>query len=300
MDRLRAMAVFARVVACGSMSAAARELGTTPSAVSQTVRALERDAGVALLLRSTRRLAPTAAGRAFHEGCAQMLAAAERAEQALAQQRDAAVGELRVAAPAGFASEYLGPALVPLLRANPRLSLRVEAGDDRTDLVASRIDIAIRVGRLADSTLVARPLATWPVVVCAAPSWIARAGAPADPRELERADWLLHDALGSPQTVEFVRGRERRAIRVRGRVVANDQGTLAHLAREGMGVARQVNPLVAADLAAGRLVRLLPQWSVAPVGVWAVTQQRHRLPAKVRQALSALREYLASRSDGAG
>ena len=159
-----------------------------------------------------------------------MLAAAERAEQALAQQRDAAVGELRIAAPAGFASEYLGPALVPLLRANPRLSLRVEAGDDRADLVASRIDVAIRIGRLADSSLVARPLATWPVVVCAAPEWIERAGTPADPQDLERADWLLHDALGNPQAVDFVRGRERRAIRVRGRVVANDQGTLAKTA----------------------------------------------------------------------
>lgn len=292
------MAVFARVVACGSMSAAARELGTTPSAVSQTVRALERDAGVALLLRSTRRLAPTAAGRAFHEGCAQMLEAAERAEQALAQQRDAAVGELRIAAPAGFASEYLGPALVPLLREHPRLSLRIEAADERVDLVASRIDLAIRIGRLADSSLVARPLATWPVVVCASPDWIARTGEPESPDDLEHADWLLHDALGNPQPVEFVRGRERRTIRVRGRVVANDQGTLAHLARQGLGVARQMIPLVAADLAAGRLARLLPQWSVAPVGVWAVTQQRHRPPAKVRHAIAALKAYLATRAGG--
>jgi len=169
MDKLRRMAVFARVVEAGAMSAAARELGMTASAVSQQIRQLEQETGVVLLHRSTRRLGLTEAGAVFLQGCQAMVQAAQQAEQNLAELRDEPVGDLRIAVPLGFAGEHLSAALAPLLVRHPQLALRVFADDARVDLIEMRIDLAIRVGRLSDSSLVARPLAAWPELLCAAP-----------------------------------------------------------------------------------------------------------------------------------
>ncbi len=274
------------------MSAAARELGMTASAVSQRIRTLERDTGVVLLHRSTRQLSLTAAGASFFDGCAEMLAAARRAEQRLAEQRDAPVGELRIAAPLSFAGQYLAPALAPLLRASPDLQLRIFAADERIDLIESRIDLAVRVGRLADSTLVARPLAQWEETICAAPSYLGQAGFPREPEDLAALDWLILTPLGEPQTLELRRNKEVRCVRVGNRVASNSQASLLHLTREGFGLSRQIEPDVRDDLAAGRLVRVLPDWSFAPIGVFAVTPQREAQPAKVRHAIEALRLYL--------
>jgi DNA-binding transcriptional LysR family regulator len=294
---LKAMAIFARVVECGSMSAAARELGMTASAVSQQIRALEQETGVALLHRSTRRLSLTAAGATFHEGCAEMLAAARRAEQRLAEQRDAPVGELRVSAPLSFSGQYLAPALAPLLRASPQLVLRIFAADERIDLIEARIDLAIRVGRPTDSSLVARPLAQWQEILCAAPAYLRHAGAPNEPEDLSRHTWLNLTPLGEPQTVELYRGKDVRRIRLLGRVASNSQASLLELTREGIGISRQVEPDVREEIASGRLVRVLPDWSFTPIGVWAVTPQREAQPAKVRHAIEALRLYLGGGSD---
>ncbi len=293
------MAIFARVVSCGSMSAAARELGMSASAVSQQIRALESATGVALLLRSTRRLSLTAAGASFHEGCAEMLAAAQRAEQRLAEQRDAPVGELRIAAPLSFAGQYLAPALAPLLRASPRLVLRIFAADERIDLIESRIDLALRVGRPSDSSLVARPLARWEEIICAAPAYLRQIETLHAPEDLAQLAWLILTPLGEPQTLELQRGKESRRVRLSGRVASNSQASLLHLTREGLGLSRQVEPDVREDLASGRLVRVLPDWSFAPIGVWAVTPQREAQPAKVRHAIEALRLYLGGVAEAA-
>ncbi|GAA5175788.1 LysR family transcriptional regulator [Niveibacterium umoris] len=295
MDRLRAMAIFARVVDTGSMSAAARALGLSTSAVSQQIRALEADTGVVLLHRSTRRLTLTAAGSGFYEGCAEMLAAAERAEQRLAEQRDAPVGELWVTAPMSFASAHLGPALAPLLRANPQLTLRVFATDARLDLIESRIDLAIRVGALSDSSQVARRLAQWQGVLVASPAWISQNAPVREPEDLTRADFLLLTPLGEPQEVVLSRGGDVRRLRLKGRIASDSQQTTLALARLGLGIAREVDADVGDDLARGALARVLPEWTLPPVGVWAVTPQRDAQPAKVRHAIEALRHYLDAR-----
>ena len=289
---LKAMAIFARVVECGSMSAAARELGMTASAVSQQIRALEQETGVALLHRSTRRLSLTAAGATFFEGCAEMLAAARRAEQRLAEQRDAPVGELRISAPLSFSGQYLAPALAPLLRASPQLVLRIFAADERIDLIEARIDLAIRVGRPTDSSLVARPLTQWQEILCAAPAYLRQAGTPNEPEDLSRHTWLNLTPLGEPQTIELHRGKDVRRVRLLGRVASNSQASLLQLTHEAIGISRQVEPDVREDIASGRLVRVLPEWSFTPIGVWAVTPQREAQPAKVRHAIEALRLHL--------
>src|SRR6516225_6034989 len=157
MDDLKPLAVFAEVVDAGSMSAAARRLGMSPSAVSQTIRALEQHGGVTLLHRSTRKLALTEAGERYYPHCQRLLEAARAAAQSLQQARDAPTGELRVSAPVGFAI-HIAPALAPLLAEAPQLRLRLLVDDAMIDLIDARIDVAIRIGRLADSSWVARRL----------------------------------------------------------------------------------------------------------------------------------------------
>lgn len=145
MDSLKGMAIFATVVDKGSMAAAAQSLGMTPSAVSQQIRKLESRAQVTLLHRTTRRLTLTEAGEAFYRSCAQMLAIAEEAERRLGEWRDAPVGELRLAAPVGFSGTLITQALKPLLENHRQLRLQLFFQDERIDLVAERIDLAIRV-----------------------------------------------------------------------------------------------------------------------------------------------------------
>jgi DNA-binding transcriptional LysR family regulator len=294
MDKLRRMALFARVVETGAMSAAARELGMSPSAVSQQIRQLEGETGVALLHRSTRKLTLSEAGAAFYEGCAAMVAAAKSAEQRLAELRDAAVGELRIAAPVGFAGTHLAGALGPLLQHNPGLKLRLFIDDRRIDLIEERIDLAIRIGTLADSSLVARELASWEMVLCAAPSYLARIGIPKTPEELMMLDWLVLTVLETPHQLELSgpKGQSFRA-RVEARVASTNSRSLREMALAGAGIARQPLPDVEKEIAEGKLIRLLPDWLLPPVGVYAVTPQRDAQPAKVRHAIEALRRYLA-------
>lgn len=293
-DRLRRMAVFARVVEHRSMTGAARELGMSASAVSQQIRQLEAETGVVLLHRSTRRVTATAAGQAFYEGCAALLHAAHQADQTLADLRDAPIGELRIAAPVGFATRYLGPALAPLLQAHPALSLRLFVEDRRIDLVAERIDLAIRIGRLADSSLVARRLATWEHALFAAPAYLERYGTPAEPDDLAHHQTLFLTALDTPQFIELhADDGSMRRVRLGGRIAANSAPTLKALMLAGLGITRLPAPDAEAELADGRAARVLPGWSMPSIGVFAVTPQRDAQPAKVRLAIEALRAHLA-------
>ena len=188
MDQLKRMAVFAEVVAAGSLTAAARRLGMTPSAVSQHLRQLEGALGLALLHRSTRKLTLTEAGARYIEGCTAMVAAARAAEQALERHRDEPEGELRIAAPIGFGG-LLARALAPLRR-HPRLTLQLLLDDALVDLIEARVDIALRAGSLPDSSLVARRLGSMGAQMCAAPAYLAERGWPGTPQDLAQHDWL--------------------------------------------------------------------------------------------------------------
>lgn len=294
MDALKRMAVFATVVEKRSMSAAARSLSMSTSAVSQQVRQLERDSGVTLLHRSTRKLTLTAAGERFHEDCAAMLAAARRAQQSLLQSRDAPSGELRLSAPVGFA-RHVAPALGATLAEHPALTLALFVDDARIDLIESRIDLAIRFGRLPDSSWVARRLCAFGMMVCVSPGHLAAQGLPTQPEDLLSRQWLafgrdervVHLALAGP------RG-ERRLLRIDARIASNNQLSLQQMCVAGLGFARLARVDVAEDLAAGRLVEVLPEWTLDALDVWAVTPQRDAQPAKVRVAIAAFEAYLSS------
>lgn len=305
-DRLKRMAVFARVVELGSMSGAARELGMTTSAVSQQVRQLEAETGLALLHRSTRRQSATEAGQAYYEDCAAMLHAAQAAEQRLSDLRDEPRGELRIAFPVGF-SAHVAAAMAPLLRTHPRLSLRLFAEDRRIDLIAERIDVAIRIGTLADSALVARRLAEWRHMLVASAAFAREHGLPQVPEDLDRYPVLNLSVLNQPEYIELQRiglhasAEPARRVRVSGQVAGNSSIALREMMLQGAGIMRMPGPDALPLIDAGLAVPVLPQWAMAPMGVYALTVQRmgaDRQPAKVRLAIAAIRDYLVAAPPG--
>ncbi|WP_199103089.1 LysR family transcriptional regulator [Aquitalea sp. ASV11] len=294
------MAVFATVVEQGSMVAAARALGMTPSAVSQHISKLESEHGVSLLHRTTRSLTLTEAGSLFYQGCADMLAAARLAEQRLNEMRDAPVGELRLSAPTGFAGPMLTEALAPLLAAHPRLSLKLFFHDEMIDLVQHRIDLALRAGDLKDSSLVARHLADWDSVLCAAPSYLARHPAITTPQQLEQHQWVMldHERSHTWLTMENAAGEVERPM-VERRVSSNNILAARQFVLAGMGLSIQPEPEVRQELADGRLLRVLPQWRLPALGIFVVTPRRDAQPAKVRYAIEALRQRMQQKTGAA-
>lgn len=290
LDQLKRMAVFASVIRHGSFAAAARQLRTSTSAVSQQVRALEADMGVTLLHRSTRKLSLTPAGERFHAGCAAMVAAAEAAQAQLQSLRDAPEGELRIAMTVGF-GRRIGPALAPLLAAHPGLKLHLQVEDGFTDLVAHRIDLAIRFGRLPDSQWVAQRIGSVHTALYASPSYLARHGVPATLDGLREADWMfIHEGT---DTARRLLGSE---VSVAPRYTSNNQLTLQQLCEAGLGLALLGDEDVAEAVAAGRLLRLDTELALPELPVWALTPQRDAQPAKVRHAIAALKAYLVEAS----
>lgn len=296
MEDFKRMAVFAAVVEQGSMSAAARRLDMTPSAVSQQIRRLEREAGVTLLHRSTRQLTLTDAGQRFYAQCAQMCEAAARARAELAAERQQPSGELRMSAPAGF-MPHAAPALGTWLARHPALRLRLLMDDAPIDLIQARVDLALRFGTLADSSWVARHLGRSATLLCAAPQWLAAWGAlPGHPRELAQASWLdLARGEHARLDLHWRHGAsgETCALQAVPRMVSNQRAAVQQLCEAGLGLAMLSAHDVAASLREGRLVRLLPSWEMGQLDIWAVTPQRAAQPAKVRQAIEALRSYFS-------
>ncbi len=326
MDELKPLAVFAETVAAGSMSGAARRLGMSPSAVSQTIRGLESRGGVTLLHRSTRKLSLTEAGERYYPHCKRVLEAARAAAESLEGARDMPSGELRVSSPVGFAT-HISPALAPLLLEAPELRLRLLVDDAMIDLIDARIDVAIRVGQLSDSSWIARRLCDLEVVLCASPDYLDRHGVPAVPQELLTHQWLafgreayvdmLPDGFVPPEGVATAKrpmstsqavsmtlslhapdGRSEH-VNLDARIASNNQIALQQMCEHGLGVARLVHADVLPSLERGALVQVLAPWRLATMPVWAVTPRREGEAAKVRAALSYLKRYFASLSGSA-
>ncbi|WP_263140637.1 LysR family transcriptional regulator [Pseudomonas sp. RIT-PI-AD] len=296
MQQLKRMVVFATVVEKGSMVAAGEALGMSASAVSQQIRKLEASTQVSLLHRTTRKLTLTEAGAIFYRSCAEVLEHARQAEQRMAELRDAPVGELRIAAPVGFSGRPMTDALAPLLQAHPGLSLRLFFQDEQIDLIEQRIDLAIRVGQLDDSSLVARHLGDASMLLCASPAYLDARPPIQRPEQLLGLDWLsLGDERPAQQlALRHAGSGERQRLRIESRVVCNNILSLRQFTLAGMGVSLQPQMEIREELASGRLQVLLPEWHLPALGIYIVTPRRDAQPAKVRYAIAALRHSLLS------
>jgi DNA-binding transcriptional LysR family regulator len=251
----------------------------------------------------------TEAGERCYLHCRRFLEAARAAADSLAQARDAPTGELRVAAPVGFAA-HVAAALASPLAQSPQLRLCLLVDDAMIDLIDSRIDIAIRVGRLADSSWVARRLCELDMILCAAPAYLERHGVPDSPHDLPGHPWMAltremrdaHPQETAPATERLpllalnLHGPagERRRVNVGVRMASNNLLAIQQMCEQGLGFARLSHPDVAVSLARGTLVRLLPQWRSTPMPVTIVTPQRDGEPAKVRIAVDALKHYFVA------
>lgn len=295
MDSYRRMAMLAAVVENGSIRGAARALELTPSAVSQQLSRLEREAGVVLLTRTTRRLALTEAGEVFYEGCAAMVAAARSAHERLAALSERPTGELGLSVPPGFAATHLAPALAPLLSRHPSLRLRVVVTEQKPDLIRDRVEVAITIGRsVPSSTLLRHHLADWELGICASPAYLARRGTPASPAALARHDFVAlprwHHGADAMTTAA---GRRVRVL-LTSRVTADNQHAVRQLTLAGVGLSFQALPEVADDLRSGALVRVLPTWTAPALSVDALLPRRAEQPPRVRLAIEALKAHLAA------
>ncbi|WP_339486693.1 LysR family transcriptional regulator [Pseudomonas sp. EL_65y_Pfl2_R95] len=293
MEQLKRMAIFATVVERGSMVAAAEVLGMTASAVSQQIRKLEQSTQVSLLHRTTRKLTLTEAGAGFYQSSAQVMALAQEAEQRLAEMRDAAVGELRIAVPVGFSGRHLSDALSPLLQAHKGLSVQLFFQDERIDLVEKRIDLAIRVGPQQDSSLVARHIGDAVFILCAAPSYLLTQPQITRPENLLDVTWLLLSTTQMHESLKLLGPNgQTENIRIEGRVACNNLLAVRNFTLAGMGVSLQPRHEITDELASGQLREVLPGWQMPPLGIYIVTPRRDVQPAKVRYAVEALRRHL--------
>jgi DNA-binding transcriptional LysR family regulator len=299
-DRLSGFTLFAAVVEAGSFTAAAAGLGMTKSAVSKAVSRLEARLGARLLNRTTRRLRLTEAGRSFHERCVRILAEAEEAEQAVSDLQLAPRGTLRINAPVIFGMQYLAALLPDFMVRYPDLAVEVSLNDRYVDLVEEGYDVAVRIGRLADSSLVARRLCESRHVVCAAPGYWERRGRPGRPADLAAHDCLLYSYLSTGDQWRFEGPDGPVSVRVSGPLSSNNGDVLRVAALAGRGVV--LLPLFSCgrDLAAGRLEAALAEFVCPAGGLHAVYPPDRRPPAKVRAFVDFLVARLGRAPFGEG
>ncbi|TCV92753.1 LysR family transcriptional regulator [Luteibacter rhizovicinus] len=290
-DNLLELTVFARVVSAGSLSAAARELDLSLAVVSKRLTALETRLGVRLLQRTTRRQSLTEEGTIFHARCVRILAEVEEAEAAVSHTRDTVTGVLRITAPRGFGRRRIAPLAVAFQALHPELRVHLVLTDALVNLVEEGMDLAVRFGRLADSSLIARQLAPNFRVVCAAPSYLARHGFPSDPAALATHHCIV---FGEHPTSDWHFQYEGAAIvaHVRPTFVTNDGETAQTLALEGAGIVIKSIWDVGDDIAAGRLVRLLPDYTISAAPLQAVYANAQHLAPRVRRFVEFCSERL--------
>ncbi|WP_428680184.1 LysR family transcriptional regulator [Reyranella sp.] len=276
MDRLDEFAIFLRIVEEGSLVRAAQRLRRSAPAVTRALAALEDRLGVRLIDRTTRRLAPTEAGRALYERARGVV---ESYEAAAAGAREAPVrGLLRIAAPVQFGRRHVAPLTARFLDSHESVEIELLLNDRNVDLIEEGIDVAVRIGALADSSLVSRPVGHVRRQWVASPAYLARQGTPKAPADLARHEALLGTSRGA---MEWTFGGRRRGAppHLAGRLRVDDIETRLRLAREGRGIAQFLSYQVAEDLAAGRLVRLLRTYEPPSLPVQLLTKGRaHRAP----------------------
>lgn len=270
MDRLHALQVFARSVETASFSAAARDLKIGQPAVSKTVAALERELGTRLLLRTTRTLRPTEAGLALYERARRILDETDEAWSTAQHLHARLEGRIRVCAPVTLARLHVAPRIPEFLAAHPQLRLEFILDDRTVDLVEAGVDVALRTGALADSSMAARRIASCPMRLVASRRYLDERGIPRDPSDLLDHDVVLYSGSGGNGEWRFRRGTAARSVRVRSRLAFSAAEGLRAAVIAGAGCALVSEWMMAPELADGSVVAVLRDWSLPALDLWAV------------------------------
>ncbi|ATP50967.1 LysR family transcriptional regulator [Pseudomonas putida] len=286
------MRIFAQVMEAGSFTAAADRLGMSKQSVSRRLMQLEERLGVRLLNRSTRRLDATPLGQHYYQSALRLLGEVQQVEHDISGQAQALRGTLRLSAPLSFAMAHLGCLLTEFLQLHPQVDVEVDLSDRAVDLIGEGYDLALRIGALEDSSLIARRIAGVERVYCASPAYLEAHGVPAFPEQLARHDCLPYGHSRQVQW-QFKQGGKTQAIAVAGRMRANNGEMLRDAAIAGMGVTYLPTFIVGQALTDGRLVTLLEDWTPPALQLSAVYPQHRQVARAVQTFVGFLRERLA-------
>lgn len=293
-DDLNQLRVFVEVVRQGGFAAAARTLDMPRSTVSRWVKELENRLGVRLLQRTTRSVQLTEIGEGYYQRGLKAVDLAGQAQAWVQSHAEAPQGTLRIATFQLFAGTLLGPVVVAYLEQNPGMSVQVLISERDIDLVDEQVDLAVRIGVLPDSSLIVRKLAHMEGWMLASPGYLAQHGTPAHPRELPGHSNMMYGHSRDTTTLAFDNGHERLDVPLPSRCMANSIELVRQLTLGGLAIGVLPPLLVHADLAAGRLVRVLPAWSIGSTPMYVAYPSRSHLARKVRAFVDLLVAQITS------
>lgn len=291
MDRIDAMRAFITVVDEGGFTRAAERLEMSPQLVSKYVSQLEQHLGVRLLNRTTRRIHLTEAGTRYHQRAQQVLTDIDDMEHQLGDLQTQAQGLLRISAPVSFATRHLAPLLSDFQRAHPAVGIDLQLNDRKVDIVEEGFDVALRIGHLKSSSLIAKRVAPVRLVMCASPAYLARHGTPRRPEDLRAHRYLRYSYLEQDASESLFRWLTGRGQHQGGDLVSNNGDVLVEAAIAGAGIALQPTFISGAAIQAGRLKVLLPEHEPRPMSLYAVYAHRQLLASKVRCFVDFLEGY---------
>jgi DNA-binding transcriptional LysR family regulator len=294
MDKLESLRAFVKVVQHGGLSAAARDLRLSRSAVSKCLIDLETELGVQLLVRTTRSASPTENGLAYYERVVAILAEIDEADAAIGSLQSEPRGILRVNAPMSFGTLHLGTAIADFMEKYPELKIQLVLSDELIDPVREGFDVTLRIADLPSSSLIARKISPAPRVICAAPSYLQRHGVPQHPNDLREHECLTYGHLATGYQWKLSGPDGDHWIQIPWTLCTNNAEVLRDAAVKGRGVALLPIFIAGADLRTGALTAVLTQYKAPEISAYAIYPQTKHLSVKVRVFI----DFLAERFDG--
>ncbi|CAI2460535.1 HTH-type transcriptional activator AaeR [Serratia liquefaciens] len=291
MERLKRMSVFAKVVECGSFTAAARQLDMSVSSISQTVSKLENELQVKLLNRSTRSIGLTEAGKIYYQGCRRMLLEVSEVHEQLYAFNNTPTGTLRIGSSSTMAQNVLATMTADMLKEYPGLTVNLVTGIPAPDLIADGLDVVIRTGALQDSSLFSKRLGSMPMVVCAAKSYLSQHGTPQKPSDMVNFSWLEYSVRPDSELELIAPEGISTRIAPQGRFVTNDSQTMIRWLKAGAGIAYAPLMWVIEEIKRGEIEILFKSYHADPRPVYAVYTEKDKLPLKVQVCINYLSDY---------
>lgn len=290
---LNALSIFDALVQAKSFTAAADRLGVAKAKISVQISRLEKQLGLALFTRTTRQVTLTEAGRNLHQQCQPLLIGLRDALTQVGSEQGQLTGLLRVSASVNHASQSVAPAIARFAILHPQLRIDLRTGDRISDLVADGIDLSFRVGWLRDSSQRAIKLAEFRQFVVAAPAYLKKHGTPKQPQDLSEHAWLALSLLPTPLTWKFSNGKgQSQTVHMKARLQADAPSALLGLIEHGAGISTLEEITALAAIKSGKLVQLLPDWSLPTGGIYAVLPPGRHVPARVRAFIDFYREFI--------
>ncbi|SCA58219.1 Transcriptional regulator [Candidatus Terasakiella magnetica] len=293
MNNLTGMMVFAQVIQSGSFSKAADDLGMSKSSVSKKVSYLEDRLGVRLLNRTTRKLSLTEVGQVFYERCERIMSEAQEAELAITRLQDEPRGQLKISAPVSFGVKHLGKPLTAFATQYSDLSIDIQLNDRFVDIVDEGFDLAIRIGHLSDSSLIAKKIGSSRLVACASPEYWEENGKPTHPKDLLDHNCLLYTLARSAISWPYKENGKDYSVKLDGTFKANNGNVISDMAIAGAGVCVSPAFIVGSAITDGRLICALEEYEKEPVNIYAVYPHNRHLSAKVRLFVDFLKNWFS-------